>query len=86
VDVRSGLYLRLSHDPSLAFMASNPADVARSGIHTAEVTGSIPVAPTSEDSFPGRVRGAGCQHAVSKRVAGRVELRRVGGDVKPPPP
>jgi len=42
-------------------MSSNLAEVVRRGIHTAEVTGSIPVAPTSENTFPEPSRDGACQ-------------------------
>jgi hypothetical protein len=68
--VRSGLggciHLDVSHDPPLVFTAANCGEVACSRIHTAEVTGSIPVAPTRQNAFPEVVPGAVCQKICQK--------------------
>jgi hypothetical protein len=61
-EARIGIYLRISHNLSLVFRASNPTEVTCTGIHTAEVTGSIP-APTVHSRKP-------CGRCSSKLASG----------------
>ena len=66
-----GMRLRVSHNPPLNFTGSDLTAVARRGIHTAEVTGSIPVAPTSTNTFPESTPSAACQ-TICQKVTGSV--------------